>query len=71
MKIKFKNFQALKSEEIEFSPGLTLITGPTDNGKTAIFRGLLSFLTNSVDAPAYINGDASKEKGDEAESLLL
>ena len=67
MKIKFKNFQALKSEEIEFSPGLTLITGPTDNGKTAIFRGLLSFLTNSVDAPAYINGDASKEKGDEAE----
>lgn len=67
MKIKFKNFQALKAEEIEINPGVTLIVGPTDSGKTAIFRGLLSLLTNSIDAPSFINGAALQEKGDSAE----
>ena len=70
MKIKFKNFQAFRDEEIDLSPGVTLITGPTDNGKTAIFRGLLSLLLNDLDAIGYINGDAIKEKGDDAEEVV-
>lgn len=64
MKVKLKNFQAFRSAEFEFDPGFTLITGPTDNGKTVVFRALTTLLTNSVDAPAYINGDALKEKED-------
>lgn len=67
MKLKIKNFQAIKSEEIEFTPGVTLITGPTDNGKTAIFRALQSFLTNSADSAGFINGDAIRDKGESAE----
>lgn len=67
MKIKFKNFQSLRSEEVNIRPGMTLITGPTNSGKTAIFRGLLALLTNSVDAPNFINGIAVQENGDNAE----
>ena len=71
MKLKFKNFQSLRSEEIEFNPGFTLIVGPTNNGKTAIFRGLLSLLTNSVDTPAFINGSALQEKEDAELAVTL
>lgn len=67
MKIKLKNFQSIKSEEIEFNPGLTLITGPTNSGKTAIFRGLMTLLTNPVEAPDFINGSELSEKGESAE----
>lgn len=64
MKIKLKNFQAFRSAEFEFGPGFTLITGPTDNGKTAVFRALWTLLTNSSDAVGFINGPALQEKED-------
>ena len=61
MKIKLKNFQAFRSEEIEINPGLTLINGPTNNGKTAVFRAIQTLLTNPAKAASYINGPALQE----------
>lgn len=57
MKLKLKNFQATKSGTIEFSPGITLITGQTNNGKTSIFRALLCLLLNPSKAIGYINNE--------------
>lgn len=70
MKIKLKNFQSIKAEEIDFEPGLTLITGPTNSGKTAIFRGLMALLTNPAEAADFINGSELAEKGESAELVV-
>lgn len=39
--IKIKNFQSHKNTELTFSPGVNVITGPSDSGKTAILRSIL------------------------------
>lgn len=57
MKIKLKNFQSIKEADLEFSPGLTLITGPTNSGKTAIFRSLYCLLLNPAKASSKIHND--------------
>lgn len=67
MKIKLKNYQSIKSGEIDIDPGLTLITGPTDNGKTSIFRGLLALLTNPAEAAMHINNVHKAERNENAE----
>lgn len=61
MKLKLKNFQATKSGTIEFNPGITLITGQTNNGKTSIFRALLCLLLNPAKAVGYINNENIEE----------
>lgn len=38
--LQIKNFQSHKNSTLEFSPGVNIITGPTDNGKSAIIRAL-------------------------------
>lgn len=71
MKLKFKNFQALKSEEMTITPGLTLLNGPTNSGKTAVFRALLSLLTNPAEATGFINGSALQEKDNSELSVTI
>lgn len=41
-----KNFQSHKNSELEFTPGLNVIIGQTDSGKTAILRALNWVFTN-------------------------
>jgi DNA repair protein SbcC/Rad50 len=40
LKLKLRNFQSHKRSELEFHPGLNVIIGPTDSGKSAVFRSL-------------------------------
>lgn len=47
-KIKLTNFQKHKSLEAEFTPGLNVIVGPSDAGKSAIFRALDFALNNGA-----------------------
>ena len=48
--VKIKNFQKIKDAELSFDPGLTIIVGATNNGKTAILRAIEAALFNkSVD----------------------
>jgi exonuclease SbcC len=44
--IEIKNFQSHKNTEIEFDSGINVITGPSDQGKSAILRALLWLVTN-------------------------
>jgi exonuclease SbcC len=44
--VTLKNFQIHKNTEITFSPGVNVITGQSDNGKSSIVRGLSWFALN-------------------------
>lgn len=49
-KIKIKNFQSHHDTEIEFGPGINVITGTSDAGKTGILRAIMFVLYNQTDA---------------------
>jgi len=44
--LKLKNFQSHKDSLLEFSPGVNLIIGKTDSGKTAVLRALNWIINN-------------------------
>lgn len=46
MKVSVKDFQIVKSASLEFIPGLTVIQGESNNGKTALFRAIKSCIYN-------------------------
>ena len=46
MKLSVKDFQIIKSASLEFIPGLTVITGESNNGKSALFRAAKSCIYN-------------------------
>lgn len=47
--VDIKDFQSVKSASLDFPTGLTIITGKTNNGKTALFRAIDSALFNKGD----------------------
>lgn len=47
--VKIKNFQSLRDVDINIPSGLTIITGKTNSGKSAIFRAIDSSLFNTCD----------------------
>lgn len=47
-KIKLTDFQAHRNTEIDFHPGITVITGPGNKGKTSIFRALRVVFQNHI-----------------------
>lgn len=54
MKLTIENFQSLEgTTELDFKPGITMIIGPSNSGKTAIQRALGGLITN-------YRGDAKK-----------
>jgi len=44
--LKIQNFQSHEKTELEFSPGVNIIVGSTDSGKTAIIRALRWLIWN-------------------------
>jgi len=44
--LRLKNFQSIKEAVLEIRPGITVITGPSNSGKTAAQRALVSLLEN-------------------------
>lgn len=47
--VKIKDFQSLKSVDMDFPEGITIITGRTNNGKSAVFRAIDSAIFNTGD----------------------
>lgn len=44
--VKIKNFQSHEASELQFSPGVNVIIGPSDAGKSAVFRALIWGISN-------------------------
>lgn len=57
-KIEIKNFQSHKKTTLEFTGGVTSITGPSDVGKSAIIRALSWVLTNYPQGTDFIRNGA-------------
>lgn len=56
-----KNYQIIKKGEIELRPGITLITGPSNNGKSSIFKAYKQLIYN-LSGNTYINQFADECK---------
>lgn len=53
-KVIIENFQSHKYSVIDFNEGLNAIVGPTDSGKTAVFRSLKWVLYNEPQGDYFI-----------------
>ena len=51
--LQFSNFQSHKDSELFFHPGVNVIVGESDSGKTAILRALKWILTNRPGGDAF------------------
>ena len=49
----FQNFQSHKRTKLLFDPGVNIITGPTDSGKSGLFRGLRWAFTNKPSGSSF------------------
>lgn len=54
-KMRIKGFQAHEDSEIHLGPGLNVITGPTDSGKTAIIRAVRWIAFNEPQGEGFLN----------------
>lgn len=59
MKVKIKNYQAIKDATLEFNKGLTAIIGTTNAGKSSIIRAIESAINNKA-GNGFINYDANE-----------
>jgi exonuclease SbcC len=57
--LDFKNFQSLRNASIDLAPGLNVVVGPSNLGKSAAIRGLKALINNAA-APGLIR-HGSKE----------
>jgi exonuclease SbcC len=60
--LKIHNFQAHKDLKLELKPGINLILGDSNIGKTSIIRALQLLLTGSPKSPIYASGNPVKVK---------
>lgn len=66
-KIKLINFQSHKNTEIILNPGINVIIGSSDNGKSAILRGLFWAIYNQPSGDAYVSNWCRNDKGRQVE----
>jgi len=59
-RLKLENFQSHRESEIEFDPGLTVILGQTDQGKSAIIRALKWALYNEPRGSDFVTVGCKK-----------
>lgn len=60
--LKISNFQSHKESKLEFSEGINVITGPSNNGKTAILRALNWVVTNRPQGLSFKSSFADKKE---------
>jgi len=56
--VGIQNFQSHVETELSFHPGLNVITGDSDNGKSAILRAILWLVNNRPSGDSFKNWDA-------------
>lgn len=59
MKVKIKDYQAIKNAELEFNPGITAIVGNSNNGKSSLIRAIEAAINNKGGS-GFINYDSDQ-----------
>lgn len=54
-KLEIVNFQSHQLTKLEFSPGVNVMVGPSDNGKSAILRALFWLIQNKPDGMGFVS----------------
>lgn len=52
--LKIEDFQSISNADLEFIPGINLIVGQSNSGKTAVLRAIDSALTNPTYAKSFV-----------------
>lgn len=52
--LKIEDFQSIGNADLEFTPGINLIVGQSNSGKTAVLRAIDSVLTNPTYAKSFV-----------------
>ena len=60
--LKIENFQSHKDSYLEFSNGINIISGKSNNGKTAILRALNWVITNRPQGIAFKSTFSDKKE---------
>lgn len=68
-RLALQNFQCHKNQTLNFAPGVNVIAGSSDSGKSAILKGLLWLLTNRPQGIAFRSWDCGK--GDVIEAKIV
>lgn len=61
MKIEIKNYQRIEDIEINLSPGINLITGNSNNGKSSTIRAVRDFIFNKYSNDKIRHGEKKLE----------
>jgi exonuclease SbcC len=61
--LSLHNFQSHEKTDLKFCPGINVIVGPSDNGKSAILRALYWLLQNKPEGLGYVSHWNLTEKG--------
>lgn len=59
-RLQIRNFQCHEDLTIELSPGITVLSGDTEAGKSAVLRSLKWLVSNSPQGIGFIRGGAEK-----------
>jgi len=62
-RLRIKNFQIIKRADMTFKPGLNVIVGPTNNGKSAIFRAIEAAIFNKSTDNVITSGERAAAVG--------
>ena len=60
--IELKNFQSISGADLEFKPGINLIVGQSNSGKTAIIRAVNAVINNPTRGKYYIKKGTKNAK---------
>lgn len=66
-RIRIRGYQAHEDTDVNLGPGLNVITGPTDSGKTAIIRAIRWVAFNDPTGEAFLN----KKVGEVAVTITM
>ena len=68
--IRLKNFQAHKDTTLELHPGVNVITGSSNSGKSSILRAVNWVVHNRPSGDAFVSHWARNEKGKQTSNTL-
>ena len=60
LKLTIDNFQSIEHAQLEFVPGINIIVGQSNSGKTAILRAISALLTNPSYGKTFIKHNETK-----------